>query len=147
MSLAAADINAVRLGGLLTGVFVTQIVNSLSGSMGSAAFFSAFGTAVHMVGTYLGGWPTERFGARRVLAVSTFLRGVVLAGLPLAMAFGFLSLSWAMACYTAEALIRGYVDTSVHTIPLELAGTARNCSTRSTPATSWPSRSARWWVR
>ena len=134
MSVATPGTNAVRLGGLLSGVFVTQIVNSavhlaqplliadLSGSMGSAAFFSAFGTAVHMVGTYLGGWPTERFGARRVLAVSTFLRGVVLAGLPLAMAFGFLSLSWAMACYTVEALIRGYVDTSVHTIPLELAG-------------------------
>ena len=75
-----------------------------------------------MLGTYLGGWPTERFGARRVLAVSTFMRGLVLAGVPIAMALGFLSLTLAMVCYTAEALIRGYVDTSVHTVPLELAG-------------------------
>jgi hypothetical protein len=52
------------------------LIADLSGSLGSAAFFSAFGTAVHMVGTYLGGWPTERFGARRVLAASTFLPNV-----------------------------------------------------------------------
>lgn len=134
MSAATPSTGAVRLGGLLSGVFVTQIVNSavhlaqplliadLSGSMGKAAFFTASGTAVHMVGTYLGGWPTERFGARRVLAASTLLRGVVLAGIPIAMALGVLTLTWAMICYTAEALIRGYVDTSVHTIPLELAG-------------------------
>lgn len=119
---------------MLSGVLLTQIVNSavhlaqplliadLSGSLGSAAFFSAFGTAVHMLGTYLGGWPTERFGARRVLVASTLLRGVALAGIPSAMAFGFISLPWAMGSYTAEALIRGYVDTSVHTVPLELAG-------------------------
>lgn len=75
-----------------------------------------------MVGTYLGGWPTERVGARRVLAASTLMRGFVLAGIPIAMALGFLTLTWAMICYTVEALIRGYVDTSVHTIPLELAG-------------------------
>jgi hypothetical protein len=37
------------------------------------------------------------------------------------MLCGFLSLWWAMGCYTLEALIRGFVDTSVHTIPLELA--------------------------
>lgn len=124
----------VRLGGLLSGVLLTQIVNSavhlaqpllvadLSGSLGSAAFFSAFGTGVHMLGTYLGGWPTERFGARRVLVAATSLRGVALAGVPIAMSFGFISLTFVMACYTVEALIRGYVDTSVHTVPLELAG-------------------------
>jgi MFS family permease len=134
MSRATHGDRSVRLGGLLSGVLLTQIVNSavhlaqplliadLSGSLGSAAFFSAFGTAVHMLGTYLGGWPTERFGARRVLVASTLLRGVALAGIPSAMAFGFISLPWAMGCYTAEALIRGYVDTSVHTVPLELAG-------------------------
>jgi predicted MFS family arabinose efflux permease len=121
------------LGGFLGGVFLTQIVDSAlhlsqplliaktSGSLGGAAFFSAFDTGVHMVGTYLGGWPTERFGAKRVLAVATFLRAVALAGIPVAMSGGFLSLPLAMICYTLEALIRGFVDTSVHTLPLELA--------------------------
>ena len=105
----------VRLGGLLTGVGVTQIVNSavhlaqplliadLSGSMGKAAAFTASGTALHMAGAYLGGWPTDRFGARKVLAVSTLLRGVVLAGIPIAMAAGFLSLVWVMVCWGAYA--------------------------------------------
>ena len=113
---------------------MTQIVNSavhlaqpllladLSGSLGIAAFFGAFSTGLHMLGTYLGGWPTERFGARSVLVGATLLRGVVLAGVPLAMAFGFISLAWAMGFYALEALIRGYVDTAVHTVPLELAG-------------------------
>jgi len=124
----------VRLGGLLSGVLVTQVVNSavhlaqplliadLSGSMGKAAWFAASGTALHMVGAYLGGWPTDRFGARRVLVTSTLLRGLVLAGIPIAMALGVISLMWVMICYTAEALIRGYVDTAVHTVPLDLAG-------------------------
>lgn len=53
---------------------------------------------------------------------STLLRGVVLAGVPIAMAAGVISLMWVMVCYTAEALIRGYVDTAVHTVPLDLAG-------------------------
>lgn len=130
--------DTVRLGGLLSGVLLTQIVNSavhlaqpllvadLSGSLGSAAFFSAFGTGVHMLGTYLGGWPTDRFGARLVLVFSTLLRGVVLAGIPLAMAFGFASLPWVMGCYTLEALVRGYVDTAVHTVPLDLVGHRRD---------------------
>lgn len=123
----------IRLGGYLGGVFLTQLVDSalhlaqplllakLSGSLGGAAFFSAFDTGIHMLGTYIGGWPTERFGAKRVLVMTTFLRGVALAGIPAAMICGFLNLWWAMGCYTLEALIRGFVDTSVHTIPLELA--------------------------
>ena len=123
----------VPLGGFLCGVFLTQIVDSAmhlaqpllvaktSGSLGSAAFFSAFDTGVHMFGTYLAGWPTERFGARRVLVAATFLRGVALAGIPISMAFRFMNLLWIMSCYTVEALIRGFVDTSVHTVPLELA--------------------------
>lgn len=138
MGLATPDTSSVRLGGLLSGVLVTQVVNSavhlaqplliadLSGSLGSAAFFSAFGTGVHMLGTYLAGWPTDRFGARLVLVFATLLRGVVLAGIPLAMAFGFASLPWVMGCYTLEALIRGYVDTSVHTVPLDLVGHRRD---------------------
>ncbi len=123
----------IRLGGFLTGAFLTQVVDStlhlaqplllakLSGSLGGAAFFSAFDTGIHMFGTYIGGWPTERFGARRVLVIATFLRAVALAGLPIAMAGGFLTVIWAMSCYTLEALIRGFVDSSVHTVPLELA--------------------------
>ncbi len=131
---ATSDRPSVRLAGLLSGVLVTQVANSavhlaqpllvadLSGSLGKAAFFAAFGTGIHMVGTYLAGWPTERFGARRVLVAATLLRGVVLAGIPVAMALGIITLAVAMVCYTTEALIRGYVDTSVHTVPLELAG-------------------------
>jgi MFS family permease len=127
----------VPLGGLLGGVLATQVVNSavhlaqplliakLSGSLGTAAFFAAFGTGLHMVGTFLAGWPTERFGARRVLAAATLLRGVALAGIPIAMGLGVLTLTSAMSCYAAEALIRGFVDTSVHTVPLELAGHRR----------------------
>jgi MFS family permease len=123
----------IRLRGFLGGVFLTQLVDSalhlaqplllakLSGSLGGAAFFSAFDTGIHMLGTYIGGWPTEKFGARRVLVVATFLRAVALAGVPISMLCGFLSLWWAMGCYTLEALIRGFVDTSVHTVPLELA--------------------------
>jgi predicted MFS family arabinose efflux permease len=122
-----------RLGGFLGGVFLTQIVDSalhlaqplllakISGSLGGAAFFSAFDTAVHMAGTYLGGWPTDRFGARRVLVASTFLRAVALAWIPVMMIGGFMNLWMAMGCYTLEALIRGFVDASVHTVPLELA--------------------------
>ncbi|TXI51747.1 MAG: hypothetical protein E6Q57_05800, partial [Mycobacterium sp.] len=98
------------------------LIAGLSGSLARAAFFAAFGTAVRLVGTYLAGWPTDRFGARRVLVAATLLRGVVLAGIPVAMALGVLPLPFAMVCYTVEALIRGYVDTSVHTVPLELAG-------------------------
>ncbi len=78
------DSDSVRLGGLLSGVLLTQIVNSavhlaqpllvadLSGSLGSAAFFAAFGTGIHMLGTFLAGWPTDRWGARLVLVFSTF---------------------------------------------------------------------------
>jgi len=123
----------MSLRGFLGGVFLTQLVDSalhlaqplliakLSGSLGGAAFFSAFDTGIHMLGTYIGGWPTEKFGARRVLVTATFLRGVALAGIPASMLCGFLGLWWVMGCYTLEALIRGFVDTSVHTIPLELA--------------------------
>ena len=93
-----------------------------------------------MVGTYLAGWPTDRFGARRVLVAATLLRGVVLAGIPVAMALGVLHLTFAMVCYTVEALIRGYVDTSVHTVPLELAGHRADLWIASTLGMSWHSR-------
>ena len=83
------------------------LIADLSGSLGRAALFAAFGTAVHLVGTYLARWPTDRFGARRVLVAATLLRGVVLAGIPAAMALGRIDLSWAMARYRAEGLILG----------------------------------------
>lgn len=123
----------IRLEGFLAGAFLTQLVDSalhlaqplllakLSGSLGGAAFFSAFDTGIHMLGTYIGGWPTDKYGARRVLVVATFLRAVALAGIPVMMIGGFLNLWLAMGFYTLEALIRGFVDTSVHTVPLELA--------------------------
>ena len=77
--------------------------------VGRAAFFAAFGTAVHLVGTYLARWPTDRFGARRVLVAATLLRGgVVLAGIPVAMALGVLQSDLRHGLrYTVEALIRG----------------------------------------
>lgn len=123
----------VRMTGFLTGVGLTQIVDSalhlaqplllakISGSMGEAALFSAFDTGVHMLGTFICGWPLELFGAKRVLVVATFLRGVALSAIPIGMISGMLTIFWAMAFYTLEALIRGFVDASVHTIPLELA--------------------------
>jgi MFS family permease len=104
MSVLSSSQHPPRLGGFLGGVFLTQVVDSalhlaqplllakISGSMGGAAFFSAFDTGVHMAGTYLGGWPTDRFGARRVLVISTFLRAVALAWIPLMMIGGFMNL-------------------------------------------------------
>jgi MFS family permease len=124
---------SIPLGGFLSGAFLTQLVDStlhlaqplllakLSGSLGGAAFFSAFDTGIHMLGTYIGGWPTDKFGARRVLVVATFLRGIALAGIPVMMIGGLLNLWLAMGFYTLEALIRGFVDTAVHTVPMELA--------------------------
>jgi MFS family permease len=114
-------------------VLATQFVNSalhlaqplliakISGSMAYAAFFASFDTAMHMFGTYCGGWPTDRFGARRVLVASTFLRGVALTAVPLAMVFGQLTALWAVGWYTLDAFVRGFVDASVNTIPMELA--------------------------
>ncbi len=41
--------------------------------------------------------------------------------MPLAWAFGGLTLTWALCAYTLDAFVRGYVDTSVHALPLGLA--------------------------
>ncbi|MDE2143530.1 MAG: hypothetical protein KGJ84_14075, partial [Elusimicrobia bacterium] len=106
----------VPTGAFLGGVLVSQIVNNvlhlaqplliarLSGSLGHAAFFSAFDTSVHMAGTAAGGWPADRLGSRRLLILSTFLRGMSLALIPLLWAFGRLTLVAAMAAYTLDAL-------------------------------------------
>lgn len=119
--------------GFLTGVFSTQLANSalhlaqplliaeITGSIGLAAFFSSFDTAVHMLGTFLGGWPVNLFGARRVVITATAARGICLGAVPLAMWFWHPSVYWVMAWYTADALVRGFVDAAAYTLPLELA--------------------------
>ncbi|HVA66102.1 MAG TPA: MFS transporter [Elusimicrobiota bacterium] len=132
MAPEAAAQKRVPLGGLLGGAFVSELANSalhlaqpllilkLSGSFGDAALFAAFDTAVHMAGTFAGGWPADRIGARRLLILSTLLRAAALALIPIAWAAGALTLGRAMAAYTADALVRGFTDAAVHTVPLEL---------------------------
>ena len=131
---ASGDDAAKRapVAGFLGGVVLSQVVNNalhlaqpiliaeLSGSLGKAAFFSSFDTAVHMAGTLVGGWPADRIGARRLLVLSTFLRGVSLAIVPALWWTGHLTLKWAMLAYTLDAAVRGFVDTAVHAVPLEL---------------------------
>jgi MFS family permease len=120
------------LTGFLGGVLLSQIVNSalhlaqpllvyeLTGSPGKAAFFSSFDTAVHMAGSFCGGWPADRIGARRLLALSTLLRGASLAIIPFLWATDRLTVFAAMAAYTLDAFVRGFTDTAVHALPLEL---------------------------
>ena len=125
------DNKSIPISGFLSGVLCTQFVNSalhiaqpllmaeITGSYGHAAFFSSFDTAVHMAGTFFGGWPVDRFGARNVLIVSTFLRGLALAAIPFALLSGMPSAIWAMSWYTLDAFIRGFTDASVFTLPME----------------------------
>jgi hypothetical protein len=128
----------VPLAGFLGGVLLSQVVNGAlhlaqpllimrlaGGSLGTAAFFSSFDTAVHMGGSLLGGWPADRFGARRLLIASTFLRGVSLALIPLLWLTGRLTLVAAMIAYTLDAFVRGFTDTAAHSLPLELGGRDR----------------------
>ena len=115
------------------GVLAAQIANNalhiaqpllvmeLTGSFGKAALFTAFDTAVHTAGTALGGWPADRFGPRKTLIVSTLLRGAALAAIPAALAAGRLTVGLAAGAYTADAFVRGFFDTAVHALPLELA--------------------------
>lgn len=124
---------ATPVGAFVAGTLASQIVNNalhlaqpllimqLSGSLGAAALFSAFDTAVHMAGTLIGGWPADRIGARRLLILSTLLRGAALALIPALWLSGRLTLHWAMAAYTLDALVRGFTDTAAHTLPLSLA--------------------------
>jgi len=119
--------------GFVSGVILTQFFNSafhlaqpllmaeITGSVGSAAFFASFDTAMHMVGTFVAGWPVDRFGARRVLVAATFLRGLILTAIPFAFWMGEPSAVWVMVWYTADAFVRGFVDASVFTLPMELA--------------------------
>ncbi len=121
------------LGGFLGGVLLSQIVNNalhlaqpllmshLTGSLGWAAFFTSAETAVHMSGTFVGGWPCDKLGSRRLLILSTFLRGASLAIIPVAWWLGRLTIPVAVVGYTLDAIVRGLVDTAVHALPLELA--------------------------
>ncbi|NNN05556.1 MAG: hypothetical protein HKL90_06615 [Elusimicrobia bacterium] len=121
--------------GFIGGVLLEQTVNGAlhlaqplliarlaGGSLATAAFFSAFDTAVHMGGSLAAGGPADRFGARRLLIGATILRGASLALIPLLWMRGGLTLGAAMAAYTLDALARGLSDTAVHALPLELAG-------------------------
>lgn len=132
--MSAAQAGERRIvGGFVGGVICTQFANSayhiaqpllmaeLTGSIGYAAFFASFDTAVHMGGTFLGGWPVDRLGARRVLIAATFLRGLVLAVIPFCLLQQSLTAVVAMAWYTLDALIRGFVDAAVFTLPMEFA--------------------------
>ena len=121
-------------GAFLSGVVAYEVANGalhlaqplliahLTGSFGKAALFSSFDTAVHMGGTALAGWPADRLGSRRLLIASTFLRGAALGLIPAAWAAGRLTPGVAMGAYTLDALVRGFQDTAVHALPLELAG-------------------------
>lgn len=131
-----ADLPPARrapLSAFIAGALTSQVVNNglhllqplliaeLSGSLALAAFVASAETGVHMLGTLASGGPVDRFGAKRILALATFLRGVSLALVPLAWAFGGLTLTWALCAYTLDAFVRGYIDTSVHALPLCLA--------------------------
>lgn len=121
------------LAGFVAGVLTSQIVNNalhiiqpllimeLSGSLGLAAFVATAETAVHMLGTLSSGGAADRLGARRILILATAGRAVSLAFIPLAWAFGGLTLTWALIAYTLDAFVRGFVDTGVHALPMGLA--------------------------
>ena len=128
-----ASVRRAPLGGFLGGVLLSQIVNNalhlaqpllmshLTGSLGWAAFFTSAETGVHMLGTFAGGWPCDRLGSRRLLILSTLLRGAALGIIPVSWALGRLTIPVAVIAYTLDAVVRGLVDTAVHALPLELA--------------------------
>jgi len=131
----AAVINIPRnpIAGFVAGVLTSQIVNNalhiiqpllimeLSGSLALAAFVAMAETAVHMLGTLASGGAADRLGSRRILILATAGRAVSLSLIPLAWAFGALTLPFALAAYTLDAIVRGFVDTGVHSLPMGLA--------------------------
>jgi len=130
---AALPARRAPLGGFVAGVLASQIVNNalhiiqpllimeLSGSLALAAFVATAETAVHMCGTLVSGGAADRLGSRRILILATAGRAASLSFIPLAWAFGGLTLTWALAAYTLDAFVRGFVDTGVHALPLGLA--------------------------
>jgi MFS family permease len=121
------------LGGLVAGVLSSQIVNNalhiiqplliaeLSGSLALAAVVASAETGVHMLGTLVSGGTTDRLGSRMTLILATAGRAVSLSIVPVAWAMGVLTLPVALAAYTLDALVRGWIDTAVHALPLGLA--------------------------
>lgn len=120
--------------GYLGGVLLFQIVNNAlhlaqplmviklaGGSMAAAAWVASSETAIHMCGTLIGGWPTDKLGARRTLVLSVLGRALSLGLVPLAWMMGELTLQVALVSYTLDAIIRGLYDTAVHAAPLELS--------------------------
>ncbi len=135
-ALAAPALPAVRrppLAGFVAGVLCSQVVNNalhiiqplliaeLSGSLGLAAFVASAETGVHMLGTLLSGGTADRLGSRLTLVLATAGRGLSLALIPLLWLTGTLNLYTALAAYTLDALVRGWIDTAVHALPLSLA--------------------------
>lgn len=119
--------------GYLAGVLISQVANNamhlaqplliaqLSGSLSFAAFFSSIETGIDMTATFVGGWPTDRFGPRRMMVGATLLRAACLSVIPLAWIGGWLTLPVALAAYALDSMMRGFADTGVHALPLELA--------------------------
>lgn len=124
---------SLPVAGYLSGVLLSQIANNamhlaqpllisqLSGSLAFAAFFSSVETGLDMTATFIGGWPTDRFGARRVMIGGTLLRAACLSLIPAAWLGGWLSLPVAVAAYALDSIMRGFLDTGVHALPQELA--------------------------
>lgn len=131
---AAAAVRApAPLGGYVAGILSSQVSNNamhlvqplviaeLSGSLGLAALVASAETGVHMLGTLFSGASVDRLGSRNALVLATAGRGLSLALIPLAWAFGGLTLPWALFAYTLDAFVRGWVDSAVHALPLGLA--------------------------
>lgn len=121
------------LAGYVGGILSSQVSNNamhlvqplviaeLSGSLGLAALVASAETGVHGLGTLLSGASVDRLGSRNALVLATAGRGLALSLIPLAWAFGGLTLPWALFAYTLDAFVRGWVDSAVHALPLGLA--------------------------
>ncbi len=117
----------------VSGILASQIVNNglhilqplliadLSGSLGLAAFVASAETGVHMLGTLCSGGAADRLGARNILVMSTAGRALSLALIPVFHWLGVLTLPTALAAYTLDAFVRGFVDTGIHALPMGLA--------------------------
>jgi MFS family permease len=134
-SVAAREPRPPAAAPFLAGVLVSQIANNAlhlaqplliielsKGSLAVAGAVASAETAVHMSATFLGGSPADRLGSRRLLVLSTALRGLSLAAIPALWLTGLLTLKTALCAYTLDAVVRGFVDTSAHALPLELCG-------------------------
>ena len=117
------------VGGVLTSQMVNNalhlvqplLIAELSGSLALAAALASAETGVHMLGTLVSGGPADRLGGKPTLVLATALRAAFLTLIPLAWYYGGLTLAWALCAYTLDAFVRGFIDTAIHTLPLELA--------------------------